>query len=69
MFTWLKRLFGEGKIRVNFVLENGKHGVAKVPYIGDIDGLDLRTLKNHVKKQVLVETGFNVTDLTVIGWY
>jgi hypothetical protein len=62
-------MFGEGKIRVEITFDDGSHASAKVPYIGDINTLDVVELKNHVKRLCLVEYGRRATGVNIIGWY
>ena len=69
MFDFIKKLFGEGKIRVEITFDDGAYASAKVPYIGDINTLDVAELKNHVKRLCLVEYGRRATNVNIIGWY
>jgi len=68
MFDWLKRFFGEGKIRVEFkgIDRQGKmrNGTAKVPYIGMYNEDDVLI---HIRRSLLVEHGIVVTKLKVVG--
>jgi len=68
MFNWIKSLFGKGKIRVTLVTSDGMTGSAVVPYVGDIDTLDMVEFKDYVKREVLVEHGKIVTSMKIIGY-
>lgn len=69
MFDFIKRMFGEGKIRARIVCSDGTTGVAKVPYIGDISTLNEDELKETIRQTVFVEYGKHVTSVTVLGWH
>jgi hypothetical protein len=68
MFDWLKRCFGEGKIRVEGTLTDGTGFTAKISYIGDIDTVDKSELLDHVRRSVLVEHGERVATCRVVGF-
>lgn len=70
MFDWLKRQFGEGKIRVEGKLIDGSGFIAKVPYIGDLSTLDKNELFETLRRTMLVEHGERVdmTSLKIIGY-
>lgn len=68
MFDWLKRCFGEGKIRVEGTLTDGTAFAAKCPYIGDIETLDEEELLYNVRRDVLVNHGKHVASCRVVGW-
>ena len=42
MFDWLKRLYGEGTVKVGFTTLSGIKGTAKMSYIGEYDELEIR---------------------------
>lgn len=69
MFDWIKKLFGEGKIRVEFTDESGKEFIGKVPYIGDITTIEEEELKEEISNQWLVKTGARIVDFKIVGWY
>ena len=69
MFDWIKKLFGEGKIRLEFTDNTGKVYVGRVPYIGDIDTLDVEELRDQVSKQWFVEHGTRIVDFKILGYY
>lgn len=69
MFDFIKRLFGEGKIRARIKCDDGSTGTATVPYIGDIDTLDEEELGETIRRQVFVNYGKRVTSVTILGWY
>lgn len=62
MFDWIKKLFGEGKIRAEFELADGRSGIAKVPYIGQYDE---NKMLAHIKNSMQVEYGSKVTSLKI----
>jgi hypothetical protein len=66
---WLKRWFGEGKIRIEMVTVDGRKAVGTVPYIGDISTLDPAEFKRDVINQAWVNKGERVKDVTILGWY
>lgn len=66
MFDWIRRLFGEGKIRVKFTDESGKEFVGRVPYIGDISTLDQHELRTEVSNQWVAKTGCRIIDFKII---
>jgi len=70
MFDWIKRQFGEGKVRVEGKLVDGSRFTAKVAYIGDISTLNENELFANLQRQVLVENGEQVdmTSLKIIGY-
>lgn len=69
MFDFIRRMFGEGKIRAEITCDDGSTGTVKVPYIGDIDTLDTSEFREEVRRQVLVNYGKRVTTVNIIGWY
>lgn len=69
MFDWIKRLFGEGKIRARIACSDGSTGTVTVPYIGDIDTLDEEELGETIRRQVFVDYGKRVTSVAILGWY
>jgi len=69
MFDFIKRLYGEGKIRARIVCDDGSTGTATVPYIGDIDTLDENEMSETIRSQVFVNYGKRVTTVKIIGWY
>ena len=66
---WLKRLFGEGKIRVEMITADGRKGVGVIPYTGDISELDATEFKRDVIEQIWVSKGERVKEVTIVGWY
>jgi hypothetical protein len=69
MFDFIKRMFGEGKIRARIECDDGSTGTATVPYIGDIDTLNEEELGETIRQQVFVDYGKRVTSVTILGWY
>ena len=69
MFDFVKRLYGEGKIRAEVDFADGSFAVVKVPYIGDIDTLDLGEFRADIRRKCLVDHGKYVTSVKIIGWY
>jgi len=59
MFDWIKKLFGEGKVRVEFTLTDGRTGVAKAKYIGDPSTFDVE----EFKARIYVEYGASVKSI------
>jgi hypothetical protein len=69
MFDFIKRLFGEGKIRIEAETLDGRGVVLKVPYIGDIDTLDVEELKLDLMHRCYVEHGERIHKLQITGYY
>jgi hypothetical protein len=69
MFNFIKKLFGEGKIRAEIECDDGSKGVVKIPYIGDLDTLDMVEFKDHVQRRCLVDYGKRVTKINITGMY
>jgi hypothetical protein len=67
MFDFIKKLFGEGIIRADIVLDDGRTGTVKLPYIGDIDTLDPAEFKQEVANQCWVKNGQRVVKVTIVG--
>jgi hypothetical protein len=65
----IKRLFGEGKIRVKIRTSDGRTGTTKVKYIGVIDNMYEQELKEHIIKRAYVEEGITVTSVEILGYY
>lgn len=66
---WLRRWFGEGKIRFEMVTVDGRKAVGTVPYIGDIGTLDAAEFKRDMINQAWVNKGERVKEVTILGWY
>ena len=64
MFDFIKKMFGEGKVRAEFILADGRQGIVKVPYIGQYNEAELIT---GVKDKMFVEYGVRCTSLKVVG--
>jgi hypothetical protein len=67
MFNFIRRLFGEGKVRIEFTYLHGnrfKQGSLTVPYVGVWDEDDCLS---HVRDQLIVEHGIVPIKMTVIG--
>jgi hypothetical protein len=69
MFDFIKRMFGEGRIRFELTDENGKEWIGKAPYIGDINTMVESELKEEIARQWYVEHGTRIRDFKVLGWY
>ena len=69
MFEFIRKMFGEGKIRTEIVCDDGSTGVVKVSYTGDLATLDHDELKQHVKNWCLVEHGLRVVSVKITGAY
>lgn len=67
MFNFIRRLFGEGKVRIEFTYLHGnviKQGSLTVPYVGKWDEEDCLA---HVRDQLIVNHNIFPIKLTVIG--
>ena len=67
MFNFIRRLFGEGKARVEFTYLHGnriKQGSLKVPYVGMWGEEDCLS---YVREQLLVEYDIVPIKLSVVG--
>lgn len=69
MFDWFKKLFGEGMIRFEMTTADGRTGVGKVSYIGDLSTLDREEFKRDMIRQSFVQHGERVVDVKIIGYY
>jgi len=67
MFDWFEKLFGEGKIRVECVLSDGRKCTVKMPYIGDINTMDKEEVLNIAENWVKNEHGFIVVSAKIVG--
>lgn len=66
MFDWIKRLFGEGVVRVEFTATDGRRGTANVPYIGEYDESEVIAI---IKSRLLVDHGVAVRSVNIISHY
>lgn len=66
---WLRRLAGEGKIKVEITFSDGSKGSAKIPYEGDLSTLDKNELVEYVKNYCLVEYDMVATIVKIVGAY
>jgi hypothetical protein len=69
MFDAIKRLFGEGKIRAEAETIDGRKVTLKVPYIGDINTLDVEEFKVEVRRMCFVEHGEHIQNIRITGYY
>jgi hypothetical protein len=69
MFDFIKRMFGEGKIRAEIICADGTEGIVKMDYIGDLSTLDLDEFAAKVKQQVFVKYGRQVVKVNILGAY
>jgi len=69
MFDSIRRWFGEGKIRAEVTFDDLSFTAIKVPYIGDINTLDVSEFREEIRRQMLVNYGKRVTSVNIIGWY
>lgn len=67
MFDWLKKLFGEGKFRVEFETTDGRKMVGRLPYIGcpESELEILRLAAGHLA----VQDGIRVRWIRVVSFY
>lgn len=68
-FDGIKKLFGEGKIRVIGETSDGRSFTAKVPYIGSVGTITEKEFLEDVANTIYVEKGVTVTRLKVDGGY
>lgn len=68
MFNFIRKLFGEGIIRVELLFHDGRAGIAKIPYTGDISTLDKDELFQELKSQCFVKYGRKLTGIKVLGY-
>ena len=67
LLTGIKKLFGEGTIRIEGHLVGGRGFTIKMPYAGDIDTLDEEEIFQHVRDEMLVQHGKQIADLHIVG--
>ena len=66
---WLKRMFGEGKIRMEVTLADGTKGVLKMSYIGSLATADADEIKEEATNRLYVEKGLTVRSIRILGAY
>ena len=68
MFDFIKRLFGEGTVKIQFAAVDRQNkvvkGTAKLPYIGEYDEDDVL---RHIKNTLWVDHDLKVTGAEVVG--
>lgn len=69
MFGFIRRMFGEGKIRAEVTFVDGSKGFVKVAYTGDPSTLDYKEFEKNVKNVVFVEYGRVVKHVKIVGMY
>jgi len=67
MFGFIKKMFGEGKIRADIVLVDGTKGTVKVSYKGDLSNIDHDEFARYVKNTAFVESGKVVKSVKIVG--
>lgn len=66
VFSFIKRLFGEGYVYCDIRCSDGSTGRAKAPYIGDPATLNHTEFIQQVKDEIWFEQGKVVTEVTNI---
>ena len=69
IFDSIKRLFGEGVIRIEGTLTDGTSFVAKQPYIGDRSEMTDKEIILDVANRIYVESGRIVLNAKIVGEY
>lgn len=69
MFDAIRKLFGEGKIRVEAETLTGGKVTIKVPYTGDISTLVDAEFKEEIRRRVYVEHGERIHNIRITGYY
>ena len=67
MFGFIRRLFGQGRVRVEFTYLEGskiRTGSAKVPYEGEWDE---EHCLNYVRNNLIIEHGIYPLKMQVVG--
>jgi hypothetical protein len=64
VFDFIKRMFGEGKIRAEFICSDGTSGSVKAPYIGQY--IESEVLE-HLKNAIEVEYGKKITHIKIVA--
>lgn len=62
MFDWLKRLFGEGRVRFRIETYEDEVYIVRASYIGHGS---LEELKQQAAREFLVETGLPAKSITI----
>lgn len=69
MFSFIRRMFGEGMIRFEMTTADGRKGTGKVTYEGDISTLDPKEFEQDMIRQSFVRYGERVVEVKILGWY
>lgn len=67
MFDFIRRLFGEGKVRVSFTTVEGRNGAMIIDYLGDPKSIDMGELEQHTRDKLLVEHGLHMKTFKFVG--
>ena len=69
MFEWIRKQFGEGKIRFEMITADGRRGTGTVTYTGDINTLDAEEFKQDMIRRCWVDKGERVREVKIVGYY
>jgi len=69
MFDWIRKQFGEGKIRFEMITVDGRKGAGTVTYTGDISTLNSTEFKQDMIRQAWVNNGERVKEVKILGYY
>lgn len=65
MFDWLKKLYGQGRVRIEWKAENGSFGTAKMPFIGAFDS-EAELIEIFIN-ECLLEKNIKITKARIIA--
>ncbi len=68
MFDFIRKLFGEGTIRFEMVTRDGRKGVGKVPYMGNISTIDSEEFEMEMIDKCYVKYGERVVGVKITGY-
>lgn len=66
---WVKRLFGHGKVLVEFELTDGRTGTAKIPFEGSLDSMTEKEFCKYASGIAEVEHGYKISKMRILNYY
>lgn len=67
MFNWLRKLFGDGKVRIELITVDGKQGQATAPFVGDVGKTPEKELLADIVNQIFVDKGWKIAKIRILG--
>ena len=70
IFSWLQKKLGlTGRFRFEGTLVNGRKFDGTSPFTGAFTEEDIPVVVERIKRMMLVEHGWVVSDVKIVGWY